>query len=57
VMVGDNLDTDIAAGHNAGVHTALILTGISTREEAARAAMQPTWIVETYEELAERIFS
>lgn len=35
VVVGDNLDTDIAAGKRLGVPTILVLTGISTEAEAA----------------------
>lgn len=38
IMVGDRLATDIAMGHAAGMRTALVLTGDSTREEAARLA-------------------
>lgn len=51
IAVGDNLDTDIAAGVNADIRTALILTGISTREDAARAPAKPTWVVADYAEL------
>jgi len=51
VAVGDNVETDIAAGRNASIRTALILTGITTREEAERAALKPDWIVGDYDEL------
>jgi 4-nitrophenyl phosphatase len=51
IAVGDNIETDIPAGFAAGIRTALILTGNSTRADAGRAAIQPTWIVEGYEEL------
>lgn len=34
LVVGDRLETDIAAGQAAGCPTALVLSGVSTREEA-----------------------
>ncbi len=33
VMIGDGLDTDIAAAHAAGARAILMLTGVSTREQ------------------------
>ena len=33
VVIGDRLDTDIAAGQAVGCPTALVLTGVSTREQ------------------------
>lgn len=41
VMVGDRLDTDIVAGHNSGMLTVMVLTGVSTREEIASAPIKP----------------
>ena len=35
LVVGDRLETDIAAGQAVGCPTALVLSGVSTREEAA----------------------
>jgi HAD superfamily hydrolase (TIGR01450 family) len=37
LMVGDGLDLDIVAGRAAGVTTALVLTGLTTGEEASRS--------------------
>lgn len=47
LMVGDRLDTDIRGANAAGIETALALTGVDTRESAARApaADRPAWIV------------
>ncbi len=51
LVVGDNLDTDILGGRKAGMQTALILTGISSREDLTRSAAQPTWVVDNFDEL------
>lgn len=44
LIVGDNLATDILAGVNYGVDTLLLLTGITTREEAETSSIRPTYI-------------
>lgn len=51
VVIGDNLETDILAGVNAGVRTVLVLTGFSKREHIEAAAGAPTLIVDTLTEL------
>jgi HAD superfamily hydrolase (TIGR01450 family) len=37
LMIGDGLDLDVVAGHAAGVSTALVLTGLTSAEQAASA--------------------
>jgi 4-nitrophenyl phosphatase len=51
INVGDNLATDIPAGIVAGIRTAFILTGVSSREDLAHTDLEPAWIVASYEEL------
>jgi 4-nitrophenyl phosphatase len=51
ICVGDNLETDIPSGLRVGMRTALLLTGVSRREEIPGAEFQPTWVCETFEEL------
>jgi 4-nitrophenyl phosphatase len=57
LMVGDRLDTDIAAGNRLGIKTALVLTGVSTREEAENAPseLKPSLIIGSLAELLEGI--
>lgn len=43
VMVGDRLETDIAGGQAAGLKTALVLSGVSTADQAAAWSPQPNW--------------
>lgn len=52
LVVGDRLDTDISGGQNAGCRTALVLSGISTLEEAQRFEPVPDLIVDDLVSLA-----
>jgi NagD protein len=45
LMVGDRLETDIAMGHAAGMHTAFVLTGASTLAELAGLPFRPTYVL------------
>ena len=56
LVVGDNIDTDIMAGINAGVETALMLTGVSTRDDVARTGIKPDAIAAGFNELGEMLF-
>ena len=51
LVVGDRLYTDILCGHNAGVETALVLTGEATAEEAKKAETAPDYIFASIGEL------
>ncbi len=52
-MIGDRMDTDIVAGIEAGLHTILVLTGISDEAEIARYPFRPDEILEGVFELVE----
>ena len=51
LAIGDRLETDIAGAQAAGIHTALVLTGASTREQAAAYHPAPEMIAENLTEL------
>jgi len=53
VMIGDRMDTDILAGIETGLDTALVLTGVSTRETVKNFAYRPTCILETLSDIAQ----
>lgn len=57
LMVGDRLYTDIACGVNAGVDTALVLTGEATAADAAVSETPPTVICRDMAELLEHLQS
>ena len=50
-MVGDRMDTDIVAGLEAGMHTVLVLSGSTTREQAERFPYRPSRIVDSIADL------
>jgi len=56
ILVGDNLETDIRAGINAGIRSVLILTGVCTRMDAMKSPVKPHRVVEDYNELADIVF-
>ncbi len=51
LVVGDRLETDIVMGKRAGTATALVLTGVTRREDLARAPVQPDYVLESVAEL------
>ncbi len=50
-MVGDRMDTDVVAGLEAGMHTVLVLTGSTSREQAEAFPYLPSRIVESIADL------
>ena len=47
IYVGDRLDTDVAGANRAGLGSALVMTGVTTRKEllAARVEQRPSYIL------------
>ncbi|MEH7344116.1 TIGR01457 family HAD-type hydrolase [Bacillus sp. JJ1532] len=50
LMVGDNYDTDILAGMNAGLDTLLVHTGVTTKELLGRYEKRPSYVVDSLNE-------
>ena len=46
MMVGDRLETDIRMGQQAGMVTAVVLTGVSKREDIASMTSPPDFVLE-----------
>ncbi|NJP07433.1 MAG: HAD family hydrolase [Chloroflexaceae bacterium] len=51
LMVGDRLETDIRGARQAGLRSLLVLTGVTSAEEAASSADQPDAVVNDLAEL------
>ncbi|WNS74832.1 TIGR01457 family HAD-type hydrolase [Bacillus sp. DTU_2020_1000418_1_SI_GHA_SEK_038] len=47
LMVGDNYDTDILAGMNAGLDTLLVHTGVTTKKLLAGYEKRPTYVLDS----------
>jgi NagD protein len=56
-MIGDRMDTDIVAGLEAGMETILVLSGVTTREEAERFPYRPSRIVDSVADLIDDLGS
>ena len=54
-MVGDRMDTDVVAGLEAGMHTVLVLTGVTQRAEAEAYPYRPSRIVESIADLVDEL--
>jgi 5'-nucleotidase len=52
-MIGDRMDTDIVSGLEAGLETILVLTGLTTREEAEAHPYRASRIVESVADLVD----
>ncbi len=51
IMVGDRVETDILMGHLAGMSTALVLTGATSREKLAQSEVKPDYVLERLDQL------
>jgi NagD protein len=54
-MIGDRMDTDIVAGLEAGLHTVLVMTGVTTVEQADRFPFRPSRIVDSIADLVDEL--
>jgi NagD protein len=54
-MIGDRMDTDIVSGLEAGMETVLVLTGVTTRENAERHPYRASRIVDSIADLIDEL--
>jgi len=53
IMVGDRLETDMRMGINAGIDTAVVLTGVTRHGDLETSAVKPTYVLESIRGLVE----
>jgi arabinose operon protein AraL len=46
LMVGDRIETDVLMASRAGMDSALVLTGVTRREQVASAPVRPTYVLD-----------
>ena len=51
LVVGDIIESDVLAGKNAGMDTALVLTGVASREDVERSEVKPDYVLESIADL------
>lgn len=55
LLVGDRLETDIKMGNDVGIKTALVLTGVTSREDISHSPIKPDYVLESVAQLSELI--
>lgn len=51
VIIGDRMDTDIVAGVESGIDTALVLTGVTAKEDVERFSYRPHFVLNSIADL------
>jgi NagD protein len=54
-MIGDRMDTDVVSGLEAGLHTVLVLSGVTTAAMADRFPYRPSRIVDSVADLVDEL--
>jgi NagD protein len=54
-MIGDRMDTDVVAGLEAGLHTVLVLSGVTTTDMADRFPYRASRVVDSVADLVETL--
>ncbi|MDP9345250.1 MAG: HAD-IIA family hydrolase [Actinomycetota bacterium] len=54
-MIGDRMDTDVVSGLEAGLHTILVLTGLTTRDDAERFPYRASRTVDSVADLVDEV--
>ena len=57
LIVGDRLETDMVMARRAGVASALVLTGVTCREDLAHSSIQPDYVLDSVADLLGLVLS
>lgn len=53
VIIGDIIESDVLAGKNAGIATALVLSGVTKKEDLSKSRIKPDYVYNDIREIAE----
>jgi NagD protein len=54
-MIGDRMDTDVVCGMEAGLHTILVLTGVTQKDQIDRFPFRPSQVVNSVADLVDLV--
>jgi NagD protein len=54
-MIGDRMDTDVVCGMEAGLHTILVLTGVTQKDQIDRFPFRPSEVVNSVADLIDLV--
>lgn len=55
IIIGDIIESDVLAGKNAGIATALVLSGVTKKEDLNKTKIKPDYVYDNIKEIADEV--